>query len=196
MDVKKTKINHNGLAALRPRNFGRNRRGSVAVEFSIIAPIFLAVMFSMFEVGWFFYTNSVVDAALDRAGRRLRTGFVQQTIQTPADQFTFLYDDICKVVDTFGSCSSRLTLEVRTFTNFADLAAASDPMVCADSSRREVAAIPFEPGQELDIVRARVCMIYKTFNPLIGVNLSPGRNGERRLVSTVVFKNEPFEAGG
>ena len=53
----------------------------------------------MFEVGWFFYTNSVIDSALDRAGRLMRTGQVQQTIATPADQFTFLYDEICDVVD-------------------------------------------------------------------------------------------------
>ena len=33
------------------------RRGSAAVEFAIIAPIFLGMMFSMFEIGWFYFAN-------------------------------------------------------------------------------------------------------------------------------------------
>ena len=175
--------------------FLRNKNGSAAVEFAIIAPIFLGIMFSMFEVGWFFYTNSVIDASLDRAGRMLRTGQVQQSIATPADQFTFLYDEICDVVSAFGDCSTRLTLEVQTFNTFADLAAATTPMVCADSPPAEVAAIPFSPGTELSIVRARMCLIYDTINPMIGVNLAEGPQGQRHLISTVIFKNEPYEKG-
>ncbi len=175
--------------------FVRNKKGSAAVEFAIIAPIFLAIMFSMFEVGWFFYTNSVIDASLDRAGRLLRTGQVQQSIASPADQFDLLYDEICDVVATFGACDQTLTLEVRTFTTFADLAAATDPMVCADSPPDDVDNIAFEPGTELSIIRARACLIYKTVNPMIGVNVSDGPSGERHLISTVIFRNEPYEKG-
>ena len=179
----------------REPSFARNKQGSTAVEFAIVAPLFLGIMFSMFEIGWYFYTNSVIDAALDRAGRLLRTGQVQQSIATPADQFTFLYDEICDVVDSFGTCSTRLTLEVQTFNTFADLAAANDPMVCADSPPDEVAAIPFDAGSELQIVRARMCLIYNTINPMIGVNLAEGDQGQRHLVSTVIFQNEPYEKG-
>ncbi len=177
------------------RSFLRNRNGSTAVEFSIIAPLFLGIMFSMFEISWYFYTNSIVDASLDRAGRMLRTGQVQQNIASSSDQFDFLYDQICDVVDSFGSCDTRLTLEVRTFSTFADLAAANDPMVCADSPPDEIDDIPFEPGQELDIIRARMCLIYNTINPLIGTNLSEGDEGQRHLVSTIIFQNEPYEKG-
>lgn len=195
MSTKKTCRGFFKPVVKRRWSFVRNKQGSTAVEFAIIAPLFLGIMFSMFEIGWFFYTNSVIDASLDRAGRLLRTGQVQQSIATPADQFTFLYDEICDVVDSFGDCGSRLTLEVQTFTSFADLAAATDPMVCADSPPADIAAIPFSPGTELSIVRARMCLIYNTVNPLIGVDLSEGDTGQRHLVSTVIFRNEPYEKG-
>ena len=68
-------------------------------------------------------------------------------------------------------------------------------MVCADSPPDDVAAIPFAPGGELEIVRARMCLIYDTINPLIGVNLAEGPEGQRHLVSTVIFQNEPYEKG-
>ncbi|MHA7873274.1 MAG: TadE/TadG family type IV pilus assembly protein [Hyphococcus sp.] len=177
--------------------FLSNKSGAAAVEFSIVAPLFLAIMFSMFEVGWFFYTNSVLDAATDRAARMVRTGQLQEngTLTTPEERFDFLYDEICDVVDTFGDCPSRLTMEVQTFTTFAELAAATAPMICADSPPDDIATIPFEPGDELQIVRIRVCLIYDTINPAIGANLAEGDEGQRHLISTMIFQNEPYEEG-
>ncbi|MEX0644116.1 MAG: TadE/TadG family type IV pilus assembly protein, partial [Parvularculaceae bacterium] len=54
-----------------------DRRGSSAVEFAIVVPVFLALMFSMFEVGWFYFVNSVVDAAAINVARYIRTGQAQ-----------------------------------------------------------------------------------------------------------------------
>lgn len=181
----------------RRKRFGVNQSGSAAVEFSIVAPIFLALMFSMFEVGWFFYTTSVLDASTDKAARTIRTGQLQEngTLTTPQERFNFLYDEICDVVKAWGECSTRLTMEVQTFTDFAALAAATAPMVCADSPPDDIAAIPFTPGTELSIVRVRVCLIYDTINPTIGANLSEGDQGQRHLISTMIFQNEPYEEG-
>jgi Flp pilus assembly protein TadG len=187
------------LTALRGKRkrFGVEDSGSAAVEFSIVAPIFLALMFSVFEVGWFFYTNSVLDAATDMAGRLVRTGQIQEstTLTTPQQQYDFLYDEICDIVDAWGDCSLRLTMEMQTFTSFAALAAATTPMTCADSPPNEVAAIPFQLGLELQIVRVRVCLIYDTINPAIGANLAEGAQGQRHLISTMIFQNEPYEQG-
>jgi len=177
--------------------FGADRKGSAAVEFSIVAPIFLALMFSMFEVAWYFYTNSVLDAATDKAARMVRTGQLQEntTLTSNQERFDFLYDEICDVVKSWGDCATRMTMEVQTFTTFAELAAATAPPTCADSPPDEIANIPFEPGNELQIVRVRVCLIYDTINPTIGANLSEGDEGQRHLVSTMIFQNEPYEEG-
>ena len=175
------------------RRFGRNQSGSAAVEFAIVVPVFLMTMFSIFEVGWFYYVNSIVDASVTNGARMIRTGQIQSSGGTPDDQYDILYDDICDVLDTFGDCTTRLTVEVQTYATFADLAADTSTPTCADAPIADLDAIPFSPGDELQIVRVRICYIYSTINPAIGVNLSEPGTGDRRLISTMIFRNEPYE---
>ncbi len=193
MVMSKQKSNKS-LARCCQKRFGANEIGSAAIEFAIVTPVFLAMMFSTFEVGWFYYTNSVLDATVDMAGRQVRTGQLQENtaLTTPQEQFDYLYGEICDVLDTWGTCSSTLTMELQTFASFAALAAATDPMKCATSPPSEIAAIPFQPGIDLQIVRVRVCLIYKTLNPAIGANLADGAAGTRHLISTIIFQNEPY----
>ncbi|WP_375202986.1 TadE/TadG family type IV pilus assembly protein [Hyphococcus sp.] len=175
------------------REFGKDSRGSTAVEFSIIAPIFLMMMFSIFEVGWFFFANSVVDATVGDAARRIKTGQVQKSFGDLDDKFDEMYEDICDVLSTFGDCTNRLTIEVDTYASFSALAADTSPATCADAPPDDVSAIPFNPGGELEIVRLRICYLYTTLNPAIGLNLSEPGTNKRRLISTSIFRNEPYE---
>ena len=81
---------------------------------------------------------------------------------------------------------------MRTFDTFADLAANNDDMICRDDDPQNVDDIVVDPGGEQDIVRIRLCLIYDTLNPAIGVNLANGE-GQRRIMSTYIIKNEPYE---
>lgn len=177
----------------RRRSFAKNRSGSAAVEFAIVVPVFLATMFSIFEVGWFYYVGSIVDASVNDGARMLRTGQIQKSGGTPDDKFDILYNDICNVLDTFGDCQTRLTVESKVYATFADLAIDNSPPTCADAPPADLDAIPFEPGDELQIVRVRICYIYTTVNPAIGINLSEPSTNKRRLISTMIFRNEPYE---
>lgn len=176
----------------RRRGLIGDQRGAAAVEFAIVAPVFLMLMFSLFEVGWYYYANSIVDASVADAGRLVRTGQVQRIGNDDA-KFDFMYDKICDILKTFGSCDTRLTLEVQTYNTFAELAADNAPATCADAPPDQREAIPFSPGGELEIVRVRICFIYTTLNPAIGINLSESGTNKRRLISTMIFRNEPYE---
>ena len=178
---------------LRRCGLASDKRGSTAVEFAIVAPLFLMMMFSTFEVGWFFFANSVVDAAVGEAARQIKTGQVQRWGGDNQDKLDILHDQICDVVKAFGGCENKLTIEVNNYTSFAQLGADNAPATCADAPPDEVAAIPFEPGGELAIVRIRICYIYRTINPAIGINLSEPGTNQRRLISTMIFRNEPYE---
>ena len=168
------------------------RRGSAAVEFAIIAPIFLGMMFSMFEIGWFYFANSVTDSAVTSAGRLIRTGQVQRWDGSDTEVFQQFYDTICDVVQSFGSCDTHLTVEVKSYASFSALAADLSNVTCADAEPPDIAAIPFEPGGELEIVRVRACLLFKTINPAIGVNLADPSTGIRKITSTMIFRNEPY----
>ena len=171
----------------------RDRSGSTAVEFAIVAPLFLMMMFSLFEVGWYYFANSVVDASVADAGRMILTGQLQKSAGDNDDHYDELFNIVCRPLSAFGDCQDRLTVEVKRYDNFAALAADNTPLTCADAPPDQVAAIPFDPGDELEIIRVRICYLYTTLNPAIGINLSEPGTNKRRLSSVVIFRNEPYE---
>ena len=61
------------------RRFARADRGATAVEFAMIALPFLALIFSVFELGMIFIGSSAVEAATVSAARQIRTGQLQTT---------------------------------------------------------------------------------------------------------------------
>jgi len=195
-----SKQKHKTLFKQRKRlfRFGRNKSGAAAIEFAIVAPIFLGLMFSTFEVGWFYFTNSTLDSATSKAARLVRTGQVQgwgtaEGVSNDDDRFAKLYDSVCNVVKVWGDCTDRMTFEVQTFPTFDALAADTTAPTCADAPAADISAIPFVPGAELEIVRVRICLIYNTINPAIGVNLSEGSSHQKHLISMLIFRNEPYE---
>lgn len=175
------------------KSIARDRRGATAIEFALVAPVFLALMMSTFEVGWFYFVNSVTDAATTKAARLIRTGQVQSWAGSPKQVYQQFYDVVCDVVSAFGDCPTHLTVEVQTFLTFQDLAADNSAPVCANDMPAKKAAIPFSPGAELEIVRVRVCLLYKTVNPAIGLRLADSANSTRKIIATALFRNEPFE---
>ena len=169
-----------------------DRSGSAAVEFALIAPAFLALMFSIFEVGWFYFVNSQVDAATLSAARLIRTGQAQEQ---GLDKQAF-FNAVCPRLQMFGACADKITVEVETYASFAALAADASPAVCTTDQPTEVNAIPYQPGSDNDIVRLRICLVYKTINPVIGVNVSDAEGGTRRIYGSYLFRNEPFTRNG
>jgi len=187
------------FAALKRRRLLYDKRGSAAVEFAIVAPIFLVMMFSMFEIGWFYFANSVVDASVADAARLIKTGQLQQSSGTAEEHSDALFEGICDVLDKFGDCNDRLTVEVKKYASFEELSDDTAPATCADAPPGDIDAIEFEPGTESEIVRVRICFLYTTVNPIVGmkhikaVKLGESGGNERRLISIMIFRNEPYE---
>jgi Flp pilus assembly pilin Flp len=170
------------------RRYLADRRGSTAIEFAIVAPIFLALMFSTFELGWFYFVNSSVDAAATNAARILRTG---QADSVSKGEFFHLV--VCPKVKFLGNCASRLTVEVKKFDNFAALTAASnEPFVCRDASESDIDNIKYDPSEELAIYRVRLCYLYDTLNPTIGMSLAENDLGQKKVTATYILRAEPY----
>lgn len=166
----------------------KDRAGSAAVEFSLVVLPFMMIIMSTFEVGWFYFANSQTDAATIEAARLIRTGQAQEN---GLDKDAF-FDKVCAHLEVFGDCSSTLTVEVDTFATFAELAADTSSVVCTNDDPTVIGALAYNPGADNDIVRLRVCLIYHTINPTIGVNVSNVAGGKRRLYGTFIFRNEPY----
>ncbi|MGE0408261.1 MAG: TadE/TadG family type IV pilus assembly protein [Amphiplicatus sp.] len=172
--------------------FAGEPKGAAAIEFAIVAPIFIALVLSILEAGYFFFVSSAVDQAAARAARLIRTGQAQSAA-TPISRDAF-FDRVCDIVKHFGDCSTKLTVDVSRFSDFAALAADLSAPVCRDADEDAVNALPYNVGAERDIIRVRICYLYKPVNPALGLHLAAAPDGTRKMISVAIFRNEPFNS--
>lgn len=174
----------------RRRSGLRDDNGAAAVEFALVAPLFLALIFSIMEAGWFFFVSSTTERANEEAARLIRTGQAQDGLSA-----SDLFGRVCAVVKAFGECSETLGLDVTSFPDFASLAAAPAGADCPDPDALGAGNIQYTAadfGDARDIVRVSLCLRYKPINPAIGLKLDRDETGSRRIRAETVFRNEPF----
>ncbi len=53
------------------RRFRRNRAGSAAVEFALVAPVFFALLFAVIEVATYFFASQVLETITQDSARVL-----------------------------------------------------------------------------------------------------------------------------
>src|ERR1700755_2096632 len=84
------------------RRFGRSRRGSAAVEFALVAPVFFALLFAIIESAIVFFAGQVLETITQDSARLIATGQAQtgqvplcqppgQPAPVPCTQATFKY---------------------------------------------------------------------------------------------------------
>ena len=177
-----------GIKSL-PGRFVRDKAGATVVEFALVAPLFFALTFSILEAGYYFFVNSAVEAATAKASRLIRTGQAQSG---GYDKDTF-FTEICNVVKHLGDCDEKLTVEVTSFATFDALATAGNTApTCRNAPPADVGAIAYSMGSQRQIVRVRVCFLYDGVNPGVGMNLERGGDGSHEMISTTIFRNEPY----
>lgn len=108
--------------------FRRNENGSAAVEFGILALPFAVVIFAILESCVSFASQQVLANATDDIARKIRTGQDQSAsggVNWKNPTKANVEDAICARLDIMvgSSCKSRLTVDLRSFTTFADGAA-------------------------------------------------------------------------
>lgn len=67
--------------------FSRNE-GVTAIEFAVVAPVLLFILFTMIEIGLLAYASSLLDTLTNQAARFGRTGYNYSVTQNRADFIT------------------------------------------------------------------------------------------------------------
>ena len=167
----------------------RDRRGSVAVEFALLAVPFLGLVYGIFESSMVHMTGQVMQTAVSDASRLIMTGQAQSKGMT-STQFKA---EICRKVTALFNCSRDLQVDVQVYTSFTG-ASVTKPPVDAKGNL-DTTAFKYDAGQPNSIVIVRAVLAYPIVVPLIGktmVNLS----GTKLLImATAAFKNEPYTVG-
>ena len=181
--------------ASQPRPFKRivcSEDGAAAIEFSLIAAPFLALLVALFQTGLVFLAGRELDAAVLSASRTIMTGQAQNSNMTQAQFASWL----CQNTYALFNCSNFM-INVQNSSSFAS-ASTADPISSFDSqgealnSSGNVINWTFSPGGPGDVVVVQVMYEWPIVLGPLGFNLSNLSNGNRLLMATAVFRNEPY----
>jgi Flp pilus assembly protein TadG len=170
------------IAAL--RRFRRNRRGSAAVEFAMVAPMFIALLFAILESAMVFFASQVLETVTQDSARMIMTGQEQTAGQSKAQFKTA----VCSKVNALFDCANGITVDVTSASQFGTLSL-TDPI---DASCNYAPPNNYLPGGPGDTVVVRLFYQWPIFVTGLGFNLACGSGSKRVLTATAAFQNEPY----
>ena len=167
--------------------------GVAAIEFSILAPVFLALLFGGFEIGLLFTRIVMLDDATTKLSKLVYIGEVADGVFSGSFTSADFENLICDRVSLmFPNCADNLTIEMTPINSFQNIP--KTDAVCHDKDVELKPAVSFNPGGGSTIVFMRACMTIDLITPGIGLGLALTKteNGRFQVISTATFMNEPF----
>jgi Flp pilus assembly protein TadG len=166
------------------RRFRRNRRGSAAVEFALVAPVFFALLFAIIETGIVFFAGQVLETVTQDSARTIMTGQAQTAALSQAQFKT----NVCSRISVLFDCANGIYIDVQSYSAFASVNIAAP----IDSSGNFIPTMQYKPGGAGDIVVVRLFYQWPLIVTGLGYNMANLNNNKRLLTATAAFKNEPF----
>jgi Flp pilus assembly protein TadG len=163
------------------RRFQRNQRGSSAVEFALVAPVFLALLFAIIETALVFFAGQVLETGVQDTGRRLYT--------SQATSGTDFRQALCDRVSLIVPCSSSLCVDVRSYPPGAAISI-TNPI---DDSGKYTPDCVYQPPTSLDqTVVVRAFYPWPLFVTGLGYNIANIGGGsstsQKLLAATAAFR--------
>jgi Flp pilus assembly protein TadG len=165
------------------RRFLGNRRGNVAIEFSMLALPFAMLVFAILESCISFAGQQILSNSADRVARQLRTGQVKAAAMSEAKLKEMICADL-KIIVAEG-CPG-LVVDLRQMATFAQ-AAALRIKLTADKDI-DTTGFAVTPGPSMSKNTLRPVM-----TDFLRKSVSNLKDGKTLLFATVTWQNEPFD---
>jgi Flp pilus assembly protein TadG len=167
------------------RRFGRNRKGSAAVEFALVAPAFIALLFAILESGIMFFAGQYLQTITQDGARIIMTGQAQNAGDTQAAFHTYICNQVVALFSS-NNCAN-LFVDVESYSSFQNVVINSQI-----SGGAFVNNMKYNPGRPGDVVVVRLFYQWPQIVTGLGYNIT-NLNGNLRLLSaTAAFRNEPY----
>ncbi|HVM99193.1 MAG TPA: TadE/TadG family type IV pilus assembly protein [Caulobacteraceae bacterium] len=173
------------------RRLAGDAAGATAVEFAIVAVPFLALMFSILELGLIFMASTTIEASTVAAARLIRTGQLQAGSNNTADGFKTIVCNGMSWIST-SDCVANISLDVRTFPSFSKI----DVTPPISGGQIDQSQLTFDSGASCDIVLVRAFYPWTLLTPVLEPGLPNLGPTQRLLTATVAFRNENWTGGG
>jgi Flp pilus assembly protein TadG len=166
--------------------FGRTRDGATAVEFALVAPIFIGLLISVLETGMFFFAQNVLQAAAVQAGRLILTGQAQTSGLTA----TTFASDVCPSIQALFNCKN-LMVDVENYASFIG-ANASTPTLTFNAQGQVTNNWVYSPGPPGEIVVVRLMYQWPIITGPLSLILPNLSNGTSLIMGVTAFRVEPY----
>jgi Flp pilus assembly protein TadG len=168
------------------RLFRAAERGATAVEFALIAPAFLAMLFAVLQTTLFLFAQEALQNAAVQAGRLFMTGQAQ-TAGTTQSQFE---TEVCPMVQALFTCANVM-VNVQNYSAFAS-ASTSAPALTYNSNGTVSNSWSYSTGSQGEVMVVQ--LIYQW--PIVGMplgSLFPSLgNGTTEMMGVSAFRVEPY----
>jgi Flp pilus assembly protein TadG len=167
--------------------FLSDTNGANAVEFAIIAAPFLALSVGIIQTFLVFFGQQLLEQVVQQSGRLIMTGQVQTAGMTQTQFATA----VCGQVRIIFNCNN-LMISVVSSSDWSTASTAT-PTLTFDSHGNVTNTWSFSPGSPGNVVVLEVMYQWPVFMGPLGFSLANLANGNRLLMASAAFQNEPYQ---
>jgi Flp pilus assembly protein TadG len=163
----------------------RDRGGVSAVEFALVAPIFISIVLGIIQVAIVWFAKTELQSATEAAARLVLTG---QTSATAYNTQAKFLNALCANLPVIFQCG-QVMINLAPQASISSVSTAT-PTLTYNSSGAVTNTFSYNPGTYGQIMVLQV--LYQL--PVVAAplfNFSTQSNGSLLLTATVVFENEP-----
>jgi Flp pilus assembly protein TadG len=169
-------------------------KGSAAIEFAMVAPVFFVLLMGTIEAGVIFFAQSALQNALNDTARLVRTGQTSCyttsggncVAMTQAQFRTQLCSEVSLLLQDCNGAS--LQFDVNAYPGGFSGASNSSPLVAGNLP----ALTAFNVGNPCDVILARAFYKWPVFTPGLGYFLANVGSSYHLLATAAAFRNEPY----
>ncbi len=167
-------------------HFPHAERGATAVEFAIIAPLFIGLLLSVLQTGIFFFAQEYLQAAAMQGGRLFMTGQAQTSGMTESK----FVSTICPEISALLNCN-QLMVDVQNYTSFSG-SNTTVPTLTYDSQGNVTNTWSYNPGAPGAVVVVRLMYRWPLLGGPLALALPNLTNGTSLLMGVTAFRVEPY----
>lgn len=167
------------------RRMGRRKEGATALEFALIAPIFVLLIFATIETSVIYIAGSSLQVATDSVARLVRTGQAQTQNMSQQAFRTALCSKLTGIIP----CNNNLQIDVQSYTNYTT-AGFGNPLT--PQGHLDPTLTHYSPGTACSVVLLRAFYVWPVITPVLTPFIQNMANNNHLLVATAAFRNEPF----
>lgn len=168
------------------RRFGRNRTASAAVEFALVAPVFIALLFAILETAIMFFASQVLETVTQNSARQVLTGQAQGANYTSWSNFRD--NVVCPQIPALLTCAN-IYVDVESTSQFSS-AVITNPI---NSGTLDTSGFGYNPGGPGSTVTVTLYYQWPLFVTGLGYNIANLNGNMRLLQATAAFQTEPYQ---